>query len=261
MREWAKNSVLKVLAFVMILAAVSFGYTVGASAATEIPDGAKEFEGHMYYVYIENSYITMEAAETRCEAVGGHLVSITSASEQEFVRKLLVDSGERDSAWIGGIFNDTVAKWISNEKMTYIPGNAEEPNKNYPYLYMHNDGRWDNRSNTSSNTSYICEWDTGTETVLPKKVAKITVKKVSKTSVTVSWKEISDAEGYAVYMKVGKDGTYEKIADTEDMETASIYKEGLTKGKTYYFRVRAYKTIYGERSYGELSPEKKIALK
>ena len=108
---------------------------------------------------------------------------------------------------------------------------------------------------------FICEWDTSTATVLPDTVKLSSVKKASSTSAILTWKKVSDAKGYVVYMKTGKNGKYKKIADIKDRSTTSYYKTKLQRKKTYYFRVRAYKSIYGERSYGELSTEKKITMK
>ncbi len=61
-------------------------------------------------------------------------------------------------------------------------------------------------------------------------------------------------------MKTGKNGSYKKIGESSKNYN-SLYKDKLKKGQTYYFRVRAYKNIFGERSYGELSAEKKIKIK
>jgi hypothetical protein len=62
-------------------------------------------------------------------------------------------------------------------------------------------------------------------------------------------------------MKTGKKGTYKKIDTVKGASTTTYIADGLKSGKTYYFRIRAYKKIYGERCYGELSIEKKIKMK
>ena len=50
------------------------------------------------------------------------------------------------------------------------------------------------------------------------------------------------------------------------MKNAGIFTEsktitGLKKGKTYYFRVRAYKKENGKKYYGSWSNVKKITIK
>jgi YHS domain-containing protein len=95
---------------------------------------------------------------------------------------------------------------------------------------------------------------------LPKQVTVTGLKKASSKSANLSWKKIDDAKGYSVYMKKGKNGTYKKVADIKSKSITTYTAKKLSVGQTYYFCVRAYKTIFGEKSYGELSKEKKITL-
>ncbi len=62
-------------------------------------------------------------------------------------------------------------------------------------------------------------------------------------------------------MKKGKKGTMKKIATIKGKNSTAYVKDKLVKGNTYYFQIRAYKTIYGEKSYGDLSVIKSIKLK
>lgn len=63
---------------------------------------------------------------------------------------------------------------------------------------------------------------------------------------TISWKKVTGATGYVVYMQ-DEFGDYEKIGTTKN---TSYTRKKLTKGETYYFRVRAYKTVDGKNIYG-----------
>ena len=63
---------------------------------------------------------------------------------------------------------------------------------------------------------------------------------------TISWKKVIGATGYVVYMQ-DEFGDYEKIGTTKN---TSYTRKKLTKGETYYFRVRAYKTVDGKNVYG-----------
>ncbi len=75
------------------------------------------------------------------------------------------------------------------------------------------------------------------------KIAKTVpeMKKITanKSSVTISWKALSGAKGYAVFRKTGVSGSYKRIATT----TSTSYKDkdSLSNGKKYYYTVRAYK--------------------
>ncbi|MBR2417961.1 MAG: fibronectin type III domain-containing protein [Clostridia bacterium] len=63
---------------------------------------------------------------------------------------------------------------------------------------------------------------------------------------TISWNKITGATGYVVYMQ-DEFGDYEKLGSTKK---TSYTRKKLTKGETYYFRVRAYKTVDGKNIYG-----------
>lgn len=63
---------------------------------------------------------------------------------------------------------------------------------------------------------------------------------------TISWNKVTGATGYVVYMQ-DDFGDYNKIGSTKK---TSYTRKKLTKGKTYYFRVRAYKTVDGKNIYG-----------
>ena len=77
----------------------------------------------------------------------------------------------------------------------------------------------------------------------------------------IAWKRAKGATGYIVYMSTSKRGTYKAVATIRKAGTTSYTKKGLKKGKTYYFKVRAFnksgKTTY-KSSY---STVKKIVVK
>lgn len=88
-------------------------------------------------------------------------------------------------------------------------------------------------------------------------ITKITagVKKVS-----LQWKNVSGENGYQVYMATSKNGTYSKIASPKTNAT-SYTKSGLTKGKTYYFKVRTYRKVNGQTIYSSFSAIKSAKAK
>ena len=63
---------------------------------------------------------------------------------------------------------------------------------------------------------------------------------------TISWNKVAGATGYVIYMQ-DSSGDYNKIGSTK---STSYKKKSLKKGKTYSFRVRAYKTVDGKNIYG-----------
>jgi uncharacterized repeat protein (TIGR02543 family) len=77
-----------------------------------------------------------------------------------------------------------------------------------------------------------------------------TVKSNSYTSIKVSWGKISGASGYKVYRATSKTGTYSLIKTTT---STSYTNSSLKTGKTYYYKVRAYRTVGSSKVYSSYS--------
>ena len=78
---------------------------------------------------------------------------------------------------------------------------------------------------------------------------------------TLKWTKRAEATGYVVYMATSKTGKYTKIATIKNNSTVSMTKTGLTTGKTYYFKVAAYKTVGGKNIYSSYSSVKYVKIK
>ena len=91
----------------------------------------------------------------------------------------------------------------------------------------------------------------------PTPTVKLTSPSTKKIKLT--WTNISSrTTGYDIYMATSKNGTYKNIGSTSNK---SFTKGNLTKGKTYYFKVRAYRTIDGKKVYSSYSSIKSIKCK
>ena len=66
-------------------------------------------------------------------------------------------------------------------------------------------------------------------------------------SVKVSWSSVPGTTRYQVYGATSKTGTYKKLTETT---STSYTHKSLTTGKTYYYKVRAYRTVSGKKVYG-----------
>lgn len=90
--------------------------------------------------------------------------------------------------------------------------------------------------------------------------AAVKIKKATskKKSVTLKWGKISGANGYAVYRATSKKGKYKKVASVKKPQYVN---KKLKKGKTYYYRVRAYRKVSGKNVYGGYSAVKKVKVK
>lgn len=109
-----------------------------------MPEGAVEFNRHYYKVFYEQ--LDWKEARDKCRAMGGHLVTITSKEEQEFIDGLNVGN-----VWLGAVRKDsTTWEWVTGESLDYVsPEN------------------WRLTNEESSNVDgFICEWDNAAGEIL-----------------------------------------------------------------------------------------------
>lgn len=92
-----------------------------------------------------------------------------------------------------------------------------------------------------------------------KKIATPTVGKYSSTRVRVNWTNIPGESGYQISKSIYKTGT--NIVYTYKTTTAKSKTISAVKGKTYYYKVRAYKTVDGKNIYGPWSYVKAYKLR
>jgi len=84
----------------------------------------------------------------------------------------------------------------------------------------------------------------------------LAAKNAGSKKITLTWKKIDGATGYEVYRATSKNGTYSKVTTITKSSTVTYTNTGLTKGKTYYYKVRAYRTVSGKKVYGSYSSAK-----
>lgn len=82
------------------------------------------------------------------------------------------------------------------------------------------------------------------------------VKRSSYNSLTVRWEKVSGVSGYRVYRSTSANGKYKRIATVKGSSKVSYKDKKKTCGKTYYYKVKAYKTSKGKRHYGYSSSAK-----
>ncbi|MBE6901680.1 MAG: hypothetical protein E7478_04340 [Ruminococcaceae bacterium] len=79
----------------------------------------------------------------------------------------------------------------------------------------------------------------------------ISAKKSKSKVAKITWTKSIGAEGYEVQMATSKKGKFSTIKTITSGSTLSLTKSGLTSGKTYYFKVRAYITVNGKKVYSD----------
>lgn len=140
-----------------------------ASQHTLIPENAVEFEGHYYKLYELN--MSWENAQEYFKNIKGHLATITSQKENDFIYNYIRSIGY-ESAYFGATDkeNEGILKWVTNENFVYNNWHNNEPNNEYGnehyglFYYKYLDGTWNDGGTDTFNanlfkTPYICEWD------------------------------------------------------------------------------------------------------
>ncbi|MCC3866126.1 DUF5011 domain-containing protein, partial [Terrisporobacter petrolearius] len=84
-------------------------------------------------------------------------------------------------------------------------------------------------------------------------VSNVEAKSKSYSSNNITWSKVDNVDGYEIYRATSKNGAYSLNKTVTSGSTLSYSNTGLTTGKTYYYKVRAYKVVDGEKQYGDFS--------
>lgn len=140
-----------------ILISALMGLLVGPMAAQAVPV-TWVGNGHRYDVITGDSVIDWGQARAMAEALGGYLVTITSAEENDFVASLVSTQGVGDPQryWLGGYQTDPGGPgepdgswaWVSGEAWSFTSWAPGEPNdgggRGQHYLHFWPvPGQWD----------------------------------------------------------------------------------------------------------------------
>jgi hypothetical protein len=143
-------------------------YNAGGSGAANVPvklykrttptlagfTSQNNYNGHSYYR--STGSMTWTDARQACANMGGYLVTVTSAAENNFIFNLW------PSGWIG--LTDEVVegqwRWVTGEPYSYSSWNPGEPNNagNEDYVQFVGAGRWNDLPNNIS-LPYVIEFD------------------------------------------------------------------------------------------------------
>lgn len=84
--------------------------------------------------------------------------------------------------------------------------------------------------------------------------------KAGKRSFTASWKKVSGASGYTVYYSTKKTSGF-KSKTVKGNSKVRYTVKSLKKGKTYYVKSRAYRTVNGKKVYGSYTSLVRVKAK
>ena len=93
---------------------------------SHLPHGAKFYNGHAYVV-LDNPNLTWEEAQAHAQSLGGNLVTINDAAEEQWIKHAFSDHEE---FWIGltDKAHEGDFRWVSGEAVTYTNWADFEPN-------------------------------------------------------------------------------------------------------------------------------------
>ena len=75
---------------------------------------------------------------------------------------------------------------------------------------------------------------------------------------TITWKKVKNATGYKIYRSTSKNGKYKRIKTITNGNTLKFTNKGLKGGRSYYYKVRAYRKNGTTYSYSKYSTAKKV---
>lgn len=88
----------------------------------------------------------------------------------------------------------------------------------------------------------------------------LTAKQTASKTVTLTWKKVSGADGYEIYRRTGASGSYTKIKTVTSGSTLTYKNTGLSIGKKYYYKVRAYDKQGSNTVRGKYSSSKSVTV-
>lgn len=210
--------------------------------------GYKTVDGNAYNGFISNSF----AESTKVKTVSNLNLKTRNATSLELSwDKVKNADGYRIYRLDTNTDTYKLVKTINNNTTTsYKHSNLASATN---YYYKVKAFKYLNGSNRYSD--YSSRLKATTRPLQPSVILNSTKSK----SIKVSWTNISKrATGYEVRMSTSKNGTFNSIGTTTN---TSFTKVNLTKGKTYYFKIRAYRIVDGQKIYSLYSGIKSIKCK
>ena len=105
--------------------------------------------------------MTWQDAQAYCEDIGGHLVTITSQAEQDFVYTSLVEKYGVAMIGLNDAASEGTWEWVTGEPFSYANWDGGEPNNqgDEDYVFINANGSWNDGHANREYNSFICEWE------------------------------------------------------------------------------------------------------
>lgn len=235
------------------------------------PEKSILLDGKVYSMFDVST--SWKYAESICKREGGHLAVLDTKKKNDAVVSLIKARGKKKYYFIGASDEkkQKAFSWVDGSKFKYKAFAKGQPSDEYasiPYLrenYVAIDTSkkyaWNDLCNFSSTEKQPRSVNKGfiLMTKAPKKAAKPVSEAVqaSKSSVRLKWNSVERANKYRIYIKVSKNGKYQKLDETK---STSYTAEKLKFGKTYYFRVYSVVSRYDVDILSDMPEEVSVRI-
>jgi len=91
------------------------------------------------------------------------------------------------------------------------------------------------------------------KSAVPKLTTPVLTTSAGTDKIKLTWKAVSGASGYRIYKKTSATSAYYKVKTIYSGSTTTWTNYGLTTGRTYYYKIVAYRVVSGKTYYSSYS--------
>ncbi|PFH85774.1 InlB B-repeat-containing protein [Bacillus sp. AFS088145] len=157
-------------------------------------------------------------------------------------------------------FNTSSGSTVASKTAIYnatISQPAAPTKKGFVFIGWYKDGAgkvaWNFATDrVTTNTIIYAKWEN-----VPGKPSNATTAKAGKDAVKLTWSKVLGTTGYEIVKATSKTGSYKHLTS---VTTTNYTNKGLSKGKTYFYKIRSYKMVGSKKNYGEWTSVMSIKL-
>ena len=197
------------------------------------PKKVQTFKNHIYAMF--NDYVSSATAITKCEEMGGHLLTINTKEENSFIYNMIKNDDVFKRWHIGGQKNSETKRWqwITKETFNYANWDADEPYEGYSQMAINKNGKMSSIATNSTSAGFILEIDSAIKEAFNTRYKDRTY---------YLFEEITPREVAYQYCKL-KGGTLALITNKEESNKVNqLIQAGARSG--YYFGMKRKGSIW-----------------
>ncbi len=229
-----------------------------------VKDGTKTLTKGTDYTVTYKDNVNAGTASVIIEGIGDYTGSITREFTISKAANKITASNFTKTASASGAQTFTIgAKRLGKAKLTYTSNNSNVTVSTAGKVTIKKNfsGKVTITIKAAATANYKAAARKITVTVKPSKTAVATLKNTAAKTATVTWKKNTTGNGYQI--QYSKDKTFKTGCKTSSVAKKTILSKkltGLTKGKTYYVRMRTVKTVSTTKYYSGWSAAKYVKI-